>query len=47
VVISADATAGSVARLHAAGADAYLTKPLDVDEFLAAVDGLLVSPPGA
>jgi CheY-like chemotaxis protein/two-component sensor histidine kinase len=34
LVISADATRESPARLLAAGADAYLTKPLDLDEFL-------------
>ena len=33
VVISADATARQIARLMAAGAYAYLTKPVDVDEF--------------
>ena len=41
VVISADATERSVARLRAAGAEAYLTKPLDIDEFLATLDRLL------
>jgi len=34
VIISADATPASRARLRSAGADAYLAKPLDVDEFL-------------
>jgi CheY-like chemotaxis protein len=34
VVITADATPSMVARLRSAGADAYLTKPLEVDEFL-------------
>src|SRR5690606_6806576 len=34
VVISADATRDSQARLAAAGVDGYLTKPLDIDEFL-------------
>jgi signal transduction histidine kinase/ActR/RegA family two-component response regulator len=38
VIISADATQGHVSRLLRAGAAAYLTKPLDVREFLAAVD---------
>ncbi|MDF1503736.1 PAS domain S-box protein [Roseisolibacter sp. H3M3-2] len=37
VVVSADATPASLERLRRAGADAYLTKPLDVDEFLAVV----------
>jgi CheY-like chemotaxis protein/anti-sigma regulatory factor (Ser/Thr protein kinase) len=41
VVISADATERNIARLRAAGAEAYLTKPLDIDEFLATLDGLL------
>jgi CheY-like chemotaxis protein/anti-sigma regulatory factor (Ser/Thr protein kinase) len=41
LVISADATPGQVERLKEAGADGYLTKPLDVDGFLAEVDGLL------
>lgn len=40
VVISADATPGQIERLRAAGADAYLTKPLDVAEFLHVVDDL-------
>jgi PAS domain S-box-containing protein len=34
IVISADATAGQIERLRAAGARAYLTKPLNVDQFL-------------
>ncbi|MFP5355025.1 MAG: PAS domain S-box protein, partial [Gemmatimonadota bacterium] len=38
VVVSADATRASVDRLRIVGADAYLTKPIDVDEFLAVVD---------
>ena len=41
VVISADAMPRSVDRLLAAGADAYLTKPLDVDLFLDTVRQLL------
>ncbi len=40
-VISADATPGQVERLLAAGANAYLTKPLDVREFLSKVYELL------
>jgi PAS domain S-box-containing protein len=41
LVISADATTRHVERLGAAGAREYLTKPLDVDRFLAAVDAAL------
>jgi CheY-like chemotaxis protein len=33
VIISADATANQIKRLMAAGASAYLTKPIDVSEF--------------
>jgi PAS domain S-box-containing protein len=41
VVVSADATAGQIQRLLAAGASQYLTKPLDVAQFLEVVDQLL------
>jgi signal transduction histidine kinase/CheY-like chemotaxis protein len=41
LVISADATTRQVERLRAAGARDYLTKPLDVDQFLTAVDAAL------
>jgi two-component system sensor histidine kinase/response regulator len=41
VILSADATPARVTRLLAEGAAAYLTKPLDVPEFLALVDRLL------
>jgi CheY-like chemotaxis protein len=41
VVISADATPGRIDRLLRSGAHAYLTKPLDVDQFLDVVDGIL------
>jgi PAS domain S-box-containing protein len=41
IVVSADATPASLDRLGAAGANAYLTKPLDVDAFLAAVERFL------
>jgi CheY-like chemotaxis protein len=44
VVISADATPKSIERLRAAGADAYLTKPLDVKLFLRTLERLLVAP---
>ena len=41
VVISADATRDRAARLLASGASAYVTKPLDVREFLAILDDVL------
>ena len=41
VVVSADATPASFERLQQAGADAYVTKPLDVDEFLRVVGQFL------
>jgi PAS domain S-box-containing protein len=41
VVISADATRGQIDRLLAAGARAYLTKPLDVKKLLAVLDETL------
>jgi CheY-like chemotaxis protein len=37
IVLSADATPTRIERLERNGAAAYLTKPLDVPEFLAAV----------
>ena len=40
-VLSADAMPGQVKRLKAAGAVAYLTKPLDVSQVLAMLDDLL------
>jgi len=41
VVISADATPGQMERLREAGADTYLTKPLDVQQLLDLVDRTL------
>ena len=38
---AADATAGQIQRLLAAGASHYLTKPLEVPQFLEVVDQLL------
>ena len=38
VMISADATTAQIDRLHALGANDYLTKPIDVRHFLAIVD---------
>jgi len=43
VMVSADATQGQIGRLLAAGARAYLTKPLDVRQLLAVVDELATS----
>jgi PAS domain S-box-containing protein len=40
VVVSADATAGQIQRLLAAGATQYLIKPLDIAQFLEVLDGL-------
>ncbi|HEX6070183.1 MAG TPA: ATP-binding protein, partial [Longimicrobiaceae bacterium] len=45
LVISADATPRQIQRLRLAGARGYLTKPLDLDEFLEKVD-LLLGPGG-
>jgi signal transduction histidine kinase/ActR/RegA family two-component response regulator len=41
VVISADATPGRIKRLLSAGARAFLTKPLDVKQFLRLLDEVL------
>jgi PAS domain S-box-containing protein len=41
VIVSADATTGQSQRLLAAGATAYLTKPIDVPELLAILDTAL------
>lgn len=41
IVVSADATTGTFERLRSAGADAYLTKPIDIDEFLRVVERFL------
>src|SRR5439155_11912523 len=41
LVLSADSTSRNITRLLATGADAYLTKPLDVPAFVAVVDKLL------
>jgi CheY-like chemotaxis protein len=47
VVLSADATERQITRLTAAGAFGYLTKPLDVAEFLRMVDQATTRPPRA
>jgi CheY-like chemotaxis protein len=41
VIVTADATRHQAQHLLAAGATAYLTKPIDVTELLAVVDGAL------
>ena len=41
VVLSADSTSRNITRLLESGAEAYLTKPLDVTQFLHVVDRLL------
>jgi CheY-like chemotaxis protein len=46
IIVSADATTGTFQRVRAAGANAYLTKPLDVDEFLRVVESFLPSAGG-
>ncbi|MDD9370826.1 MAG: response regulator, partial [Acidimicrobiales bacterium] len=40
VIVSADATTRSREQLHRAGADGYLTKPVDVHELRDVLDGL-------
>jgi PAS domain S-box-containing protein len=46
VVVTADATRATVERLRAAGADAYLTKPLEIDAFLDTLERFLPRPEG-
>ncbi|MCW2977202.1 MAG: two-component system sensor protein, partial [Actinomycetia bacterium] len=41
LILSADSTSQNVTRLLGTGADAYLTKPLDVPRFLETIDQLL------
>jgi len=43
VVLSADATPSQIERLLAAGARNYLTKPFDIDPFLAVVDEMVAA----
>jgi PAS domain S-box-containing protein len=45
VVLSADATPGQIARLRRAGADGYLTKPFDIEQFLDVIDGAAIDVP--
>jgi CheY-like chemotaxis protein len=42
LVISADATPRQISRLQQAGARAYLTKPLDLNQFLTEIDASFV-----
>ena len=44
VILSADATQSQVQRLLGVGAREYLTKPIDVSQFLAVVDAQLAEP---
>jgi hypothetical protein len=44
VVISADAIPAQIERLLAAGAQAYLTKPLDIKQFLSVLDQVIREP---
>lgn len=46
VVLSADATPSQIERLLTAGARNYLTKPFDIDPFLAVIDEILAEGPG-
>jgi PAS domain S-box-containing protein len=46
IVLSADATSHQIKRLLAGGAHAYLTKPLNVDEFLSALAETTTPPHG-
>jgi CheY-like chemotaxis protein len=43
IVLSADSTSRNINRLLEAGADAYLTKPVNVPQFLDVLDRLLVT----
>ncbi|MEP6821132.1 MAG: response regulator [Chthoniobacterales bacterium] len=47
VVLSADATPSQIERLLAAGARNYLTKPFDIDPFLALVDEFAMERPSS
>ena len=47
VVITADATSRKVKGLFAAGADDFLTKPLDVKRFIEVVESLTADEPDA
>ena len=44
VILSADATPSQIERLLTAGARNYLTKPFDLDPFLAVIDEFVTEP---
>ena len=44
MILSADATQSQVQRLLGVGAREYLTKPIDVGQFLAVIDAQLAAP---
>jgi CheY-like chemotaxis protein len=44
LIVSADSTSRNITRLLQTGADAYLTKPLDVNQFIDLVDRMLRTP---
>ena len=46
VIVSADATESRIQKLRSAGARQYLTKPLDVRQFLRTIEELLGEPHG-
>ncbi|MEJ8566384.1 PAS domain S-box protein [Elongatibacter sediminis] len=41
VIVSADATPSQIRRLESRGANAYITKPIDIEKLTAVLDGLL------
>jgi CheY-like chemotaxis protein len=47
VVVSADATTHQIERLYASGVTDYLTKPLDIEDFLGVIDEHLGNDPAA
>ena len=47
IIVSADASHSTLTRLLDAGASGYLTKPLEIDKFLATIDEILAEPEDA
>ena len=43
IIVSADASRAQIARLLAEGAQQYLTKPLNMKQFLEAIDNVICS----